>query len=72
MSPVNDILTLLRSFALWVMTEGTRSGVQAAERRFLFIVIVGIALIGRVRINVTRGEFGVELLLLQIRKGQMR
>uniref|UniRef100_A0A3P9I175 Reverse transcriptase domain-containing protein n=1 Tax=Oryzias latipes TaxID=8090 RepID=A0A3P9I175_ORYLA len=50
---------------LWVMTERTRSRIQAAEMSFLRRV-AGRSLRDRVRSSATRGELGVEPLLLHI------
>ena len=56
---------------LWVMTERTRSGVQAAEMSFLRRV-AGLSLRDRVRSSVIREELGVDLLLLRVERNQMR
>uniref|UniRef100_A0A3B3HQU3 Reverse transcriptase domain-containing protein n=1 Tax=Oryzias latipes TaxID=8090 RepID=A0A3B3HQU3_ORYLA len=56
---------------LWVMTERTRSRIQAAEMSFLRRV-AGRSLRDRVRSLVTRGELGVEPLLLHIERSQLR
>ncbi|KAI3359361.1 hypothetical protein L3Q82_002861 [Scortum barcoo] len=56
---------------LWVMTERTRSRIQAAEMSFLRRV-AGRSLRDRVRSSVTREELGVEPLLLRIERSQLR
>ncbi|TWW67394.1 hypothetical protein D4764_02G0004350 [Takifugu flavidus] len=56
---------------LWVMTERTRSRVQAAEMSFLRRV-AGFSLRDRVRSSAIREELGVEPLLLRVEKSQMR
>ena len=56
---------------LWVMTERTRSRVQAAEMSFLRRV-AGLSLRDRVRSSVIREELGVDPLLLRVEKSQMR
>ncbi|KAI3368310.1 hypothetical protein L3Q82_007829 [Scortum barcoo] len=54
--------TLTYGHELWVMTERTRSRIQAAEMSFLRRV-AGRSLRDRVRSSVTREELGVEPLL---------
>uniref|UniRef100_A0A3B3CJV2 Reverse transcriptase domain-containing protein n=1 Tax=Oryzias melastigma TaxID=30732 RepID=A0A3B3CJV2_ORYME len=56
---------------LWVVTERTRSRLQAAEMSFLRRV-AGRSLRDRVRSSVTRRELGVEPLLLRIERSQLR
>ncbi|KAI3368720.1 hypothetical protein L3Q82_025415 [Scortum barcoo] len=56
---------------LWVMTERTRSRIQAAEMSFLRRV-AGRSLRDRVRSSVIREELGVEPLLLRIERSQLR
>ena len=56
---------------LWVMTERTRSRVQAAEMSFLRRV-AGLCLRDRVRSSVIREELGVDPLLLRVERSQMR
>ncbi|KAK0133440.1 LINE-1 reverse transcriptase [Merluccius polli] len=56
---------------LWVMTERTRSRVQAAEISFLRRV-AGLSLRDRVRSSVIREELGVDPLLLRVERSQMR
>ncbi|KAK0148831.1 Protein broad-minded [Merluccius polli] len=56
---------------LWVVTERTRSRVQAAEISFLRGV-AGLSLRGRVRSSVIREELGVDPLLLRVERSQMR
>ena len=56
---------------LWVVTERTRSRVQAAEMSFLRRV-AGLSLRDRVRSSVIREELGVDPLLLRVEKSQMR
>ena len=56
---------------LWVMTERTRSQIQAAEMSFLRRV-AGRSLRDRVRSSVTREELRVEPLLHHIERGQLR
>ncbi|KAI3377359.1 hypothetical protein L3Q82_008400 [Scortum barcoo] len=61
--------TLTYGHELWVMTERTRSRIQAAEMSFLRIGWLGAPLENRVRSSVTREELGgVEPLLLQHRE----
>ena len=55
----------------WVMTERTRSRVQAAEMGFLRRV-AGVSLRDRVRSSVIREELGVEPLLLRVERSQLR
>ncbi|KAK0154053.1 Craniofacial development protein 2 [Merluccius polli] len=56
---------------LWVMTERTRSRVQAAEMSFLRRV-AGLSFRDRVRSSVIREELGVDPLLLRVERSQMR
>ncbi|KAK3562899.1 hypothetical protein QTP86_011137 [Hemibagrus guttatus] len=63
--------TLTYGHELWVMTERVRSWIQAAEMSFLRRV-VGRSLRDRVRSSVTWQELGVEPLLLDIERGQLR
>ena len=63
--------TLTYGHELWVMTERTRSRVQAAEMSFLRRV-AGRSLRDRVRSSVTREELGVEPLLLHVERSQLR
>lgn len=56
------VLVLSCSRELWVVTERTRSRLQTAEGDFR----------DRVRSSVTWRELGVELLLLHIKKNQLR
>ncbi|TWW62684.1 Receptor-type tyrosine-protein phosphatase T [Takifugu flavidus] len=63
--------TLTYGHELWVMTERTRSRVQAAEMSFLRRV-AGLSLRDRVRSSAIREELGVEPLLLRIERSQMR
>ncbi|CAL9694307.1 unnamed protein product [Knipowitschia caucasica] len=56
---------------LWVMTERTRSRIQAVEMSFLRRV-AGRSLRDRVRSSVTREELGVEPLLLHVERNQLR
>ncbi|KAK0155246.1 Craniofacial development protein 2 [Merluccius polli] len=56
---------------LWVMTERTRSRVQAAEMSFLRRV-AGLSLRDRVRSSVIREELGVDPQLLRVERSQMR
>ncbi|TWW81034.1 R2DM Retrovirus-related Pol polyprotein from type II retrotransposable element [Takifugu flavidus] len=62
--------TLTYGHELWVMTERTRSRVQAAEMSFLRRV-AGLSLRDRVRSSAIREELGVELLLLRVERSQM-
>ena len=55
----------------WVMTERTRSRVQAAEMGFLRRV-AGVSLRDRVRSSVIREGLGVEPLLLCIKRSRLR
>ena len=55
----------------WVMTERTRSRIQAAEMRFLRRV-AGFSLRDRVRSSVIREGLGVEPLLLRVERSQLR
>ncbi len=63
--------TLTYGHEHWVMTERTRSRIQAAEMSFLRRV-AGRSLRDRVRSSVTREELRVEPLLLHIERGQLR
>ncbi|TWW77463.1 hypothetical protein D4764_12G0008530 [Takifugu flavidus] len=62
--------TLTYGHELWVMTERTRSRVQAAEMSFLRRV-AGLSLRDRVRSSAIREELGVESLLLRVERSQM-
>uniref|UniRef100_A0A674PNH7 Reverse transcriptase domain-containing protein n=1 Tax=Takifugu rubripes TaxID=31033 RepID=A0A674PNH7_TAKRU len=62
--------TLTYGHELWVMTERTRSRVQAAEMSFLHRV-AGLSLRDRVRSSAIREELGVESLLLRVERSQM-
>ena len=55
----------------WVMTERTRSRIQAAEMRFLRGV-AGVTRLDRIRNTSIRDSLGVEPLLLQIERSQLR
>ncbi|WP_214636687.1 hypothetical protein, partial [Mycobacterium tuberculosis] len=55
----------------WVMTERTRSRVQAAEMSFLRRV-AGVSLRDRVRSSAIREELGLEPLLLYLERSQLR
>ena len=55
----------------WILTERTRSRVQAAEMRFLR-KIMGVTRLDRVRNTVIRETLGVEPLLLSVEKAQLR
>src|SRR5699024_6250922 len=55
----------------WILTERTRSRVQAAEMRFLRR-IVGVTRMDRIRNVDIRTALGVEPLLLSVEKSQMR
>ncbi len=59
--------TLTYGHELWVMTERTRSRIQAAEMSFLHRV-AGCSLRDRVRSSVIREELRVESLLLDIER----
>ncbi|XP_048880792.1 uncharacterized protein LOC125748552 [Brienomyrus brachyistius] len=63
--------TLTYGHELWVVTERTRSRVQAAEMSFLRRV-AGLSLRDRVRSSVIRRGLRVEPLLLRIERSQMR
>jgi hypothetical protein len=63
--------TLTYGHEIWVMTERTRSRIQAAEMSFLRRV-AGRTLRDRVRSSVTREELGVESLLLHVERSQLR
>ncbi len=65
------IPTLTYGHELWVMTERTRSRIQAAEISFLRRV-ARRSLRDRVRSSVTREELRVEQLLLDIARSQLR
>ncbi|TWW67234.1 hypothetical protein D4764_02G0002750 [Takifugu flavidus] len=62
--------TLTYGHELWVMTERTRSRVQAAEMSFLRRV-AGLSLRDGVRSSAIREELGVESLLLRVERSQM-
>ena len=55
----------------WVMTERTRSRIQAAEMGFLRRV-AGVSLRDKVRGSVIREGLGVEPLLLRVGRSQLR
>ncbi|TWW81643.1 hypothetical protein D4764_01G0014580 [Takifugu flavidus] len=63
--------TLAYGHELWVMTERTRSRVQAAEMSFLRRV-AGLSLRDRVRSSAIREELGVKPLLLCVERSQIR
>jgi len=63
--------TLTYGHKLWVVTEGMRSRIQAAEMSFLRRV-VGLSLRDRVRSSDIRRELRVEPLLLRIERSQLR
>ncbi|KAI3374811.1 hypothetical protein L3Q82_021033 [Scortum barcoo] len=70
--PVNLPPTLTYGHELWVMTERTRSQIQAAEMSFLRRV-AGLSLRDRVRsFDHSARSFGVEPLLLHIERSQLR
>jgi len=56
---------------LWVVTERTRSRIQAAKMSFLRRV-AGLSLKDRVRSSDIRRELRVELLLLPVKRSQLR
>ncbi len=62
--------TLTYGHELWVMTERTRSRIQATEMSFLHRV-AGCSLRDRVRSTVIREELRVESLLLDIERSQL-
>ncbi len=64
--------TLTYGHELWVMTERTRSRIQAAKMSFFLRRVAGRSLRDRVRSSVTREELRVEPLLLHIERGQLR
>ena len=55
----------------WILTERTRSRVQAAEMRFLRR-IVGVTRMDHIRNTDIRLDLGVEPLLLSVEKTQLR
>ena len=63
--------TLTCGHEIWVMTERTRSRIQAVEMSFLRRV-AGRSLRDRVRSSVTREELRVEPLLLHVERNQLR
>nr|XP_049578940.1 vacuolar protein sorting-associated protein 4A isoform X1 [Syngnathus scovelli]XP_049578941.1 vacuolar protein sorting-associated protein 4A isoform X1 [Syngnathus scovelli]XP_049578942.1 vacuolar protein sorting-associated protein 4A isoform X1 [Syngnathus scovelli]XP_049578943.1 vacuolar protein sorting-associated protein 4A isoform X1 [Syngnathus scovelli]XP_049578944.1 vacuolar protein sorting-associated protein 4A isoform X1 [Syngnathus scovelli]XP_049578945.1 vacuolar protein sorting- len=63
--------TLTYGHELWVVTERTRSRIQAAEMSFLRRMS-GLSLRDRVRSSVIRERLGVESLLLHVERSQMR
>ncbi|XP_051775984.1 uncharacterized protein LOC127526050 [Erpetoichthys calabaricus] len=63
--------TLTYGHELWVVTERTRSRIQAAEMSFLRRVS-GLSLKDRVRSSVIREGLRLEPLLLRIERSQMR
>ena len=65
------VLTLTYGHKPWVMTERTRSRIQAAKISFLCRV-AGLSLRDRVRSSDIRGELGVEPLLLRVERSQLR
>ena len=62
---------LIYGHELWVVTERTRSRVQAAEMSFLRRV-AGLSLRDRVRSSDIREGLGVEPLLLRVERSQLR
>ncbi|KAI3351351.1 hypothetical protein L3Q82_005898 [Scortum barcoo] len=62
--------TLTYGHELWVITERTRSRIQAAEMSFLRRGVAGRSLRDKVRSSVTREELGVEPLLPHIKRSQ--
>ena len=69
--PVDLVPTLTYGHEGWVMTERTRSRVQAAEMSFLRRV-AGVSLTDRVRSSAIREELGLEPLLLCLERSQLR
>ena len=65
------VSTLTYGHEGWVMTERTRSRIQAAEMGLLRRV-TGLSLRDRVRSSVIREELGVETLLLCVERSQLR
>uniref|UniRef100_A0A8C6L8D1 Reverse transcriptase domain-containing protein n=1 Tax=Nothobranchius furzeri TaxID=105023 RepID=A0A8C6L8D1_NOTFU len=65
------VLTLTYGHEFWVVTERTRSWMQAAEMSFLRRV-AGLSLRDRVRSSVIREGLGVDPLLLHIERSQLR
>uniref|UniRef100_A0A8C6NIQ5 Reverse transcriptase domain-containing protein n=1 Tax=Nothobranchius furzeri TaxID=105023 RepID=A0A8C6NIQ5_NOTFU len=63
--------TLTYGHELWVVTERTRSQIQAAEMSFLRRV-AGLSLRDRVRSSVIQEGLGVDPLLLHIERSQLR
>ena len=63
--------TLTYGHELWVMTERTRSRIQAAEMSFLRRV-AGLSLRDRVRSSDIRERLRVEPLLLHVERSQLR
>ncbi|XP_051936482.1 uncharacterized protein LOC127610385 [Hippocampus zosterae] len=63
--------TLIYGHELWIVTERTRSRIQAAEMSFLRRVS-GLSLRDKVRSSVIREGLRVEPLLLHIERSQMR
>ncbi|XP_042604086.1 uncharacterized protein LOC122141275 [Cyprinus carpio] len=63
--------TLTYGHELWVMTERTRSRIQAAEMSFLHRV-AGCSLREGLRSLTTREELRIKLLLLHIERSQLR
>ncbi|TWW64134.1 hypothetical protein D4764_03G0011420 [Takifugu flavidus] len=61
--------TLTYGHELWVMTERTRSRVQAAEMSFLRRV-AGLSLRDRLRGSAIREELGVESLFLRVERSR--
>uniref|UniRef100_A0A8C6LRX0 Reverse transcriptase domain-containing protein n=1 Tax=Nothobranchius furzeri TaxID=105023 RepID=A0A8C6LRX0_NOTFU len=63
--------TLTYGHELWVVTERTRSRIQAAEMSFLRRV-AGLSLRDRVRSSVIQEGLGVDPLVLHIQRSQLR
>uniref|UniRef100_A0A8C6PI18 Reverse transcriptase domain-containing protein n=1 Tax=Nothobranchius furzeri TaxID=105023 RepID=A0A8C6PI18_NOTFU len=63
--------TLTYGHEFWVVTEKTRSRIQAAEMSFL-LRVAGFSLRDRVRSSVMREGLGVDPLLLHIERSQLR
>lgn len=69
--PVVFVPTLTYGHEFWVVTEGTRLRIKAAEMSFLRRV-AGVSLGDRVRNSAIQEGLKGELLLLNIEKRQMR
>ena len=69
--PAIYVPTLTYGHELWVVTERTRTRIQAAKMSFLRRV-AGLSLRDKMRSSDIRRELGVEPLLLRVERSQLR